>query len=334
MEMEGNKSKEQIIENLKNFIGRDIPEEIYDVVASAAQLHPGTPIIDMEACRHAAKITDNKNLVFWLAAQLRKREEILIVNRDKAGNPVMNTGHDWMSVQEIADYYMEDVKYIYDVLESVNFDLTSEQLQPELKNLEQKRGFYLVLSEKTGEIDLPVGEEVRKITLAQISEYLHIPFMDLYTRYQTSGVAAQAITDYSDSLRKRGENQAFTQVVDVEDFMFERELDLYHLLLFRADMKRKGMAHSIKMKEAYAFKKPEDYYILFLKDLKEAEHLKEYLTEEEYNYLSLTEEKIKEGVVLEGETLEQLLTLLKKKQITKKENTRLFCYLAKKEGLF
>lgn len=328
--MEVKKSKEQIIEDLKNFIGRDVPEEVYDVVAGAADMHPGTALIDINAYRNAAKATDNKNIAFWLAAQQRKKEDVLVVNQGKDGNPVLDSSYDWMSIREIADYFMEDVNYIQELFESVNFDMTSGQLEPELKHLKEKRDFYLALSDKTGPVDLPVGEELKKITLAQLSEYLHIPFMELYTRYELTGKADVSIEEYSDSLRKQAENRAFAQVVNVEEFMFEKELDSYHVMLMRASMKKMGLQHSIRMKETYQFKKVEDYYILFLKELNKKEQKKEYYTEEEKQFLREMETEIKNGKAVQPEQSEYLIALLQTKQITKKDNTRLFLHLADK----
>ena len=330
--MTDKKSKEQIIEDLKNFIGRDVPEMVYDVMATAANDHPGIGLIDINSYRNAAKVTDNENLAFWLASQHRKGEEILVINQGKDGNPVFNTGYAWMSVREIADYLMEDVKFVQELLEGVYYDLKSDKIEAQLKNLISKREFYLALSNQIGEVDLPVGEEVRKITLALLCEYLHVPFMELYTRYQLTGGAAEAISEYSDSLRKQAEAKNFADVVCVEDFMFEKELDAYHMMLFRASMKKKGMEHNASMKEGYTFRKAEDYYMLFLKELNAGESQKEYYTNEEYEFLKELEAGIKAGKTVEPEMLSNLLELLKKKQITKKENTRLFLYLAQQEG--
>ena len=97
------KSKEQIIEDLRNFIGRDISDDVYDIVATAAEMQPGTALIDIAAYRSAAKITDNKNIALWIASQQRRKEDVLIVNRDSEGNSVLDSGHDWMSIREIAD---------------------------------------------------------------------------------------------------------------------------------------------------------------------------------------------------------------------------------------
>ena len=324
------KGKEQIIEDLKNFIGRDIPEEVYDVVASAANDHPGIGLIDFDSYRNAAKVTDNKNLAFWLASQHRKGEEILVVNQGKDGKPVFETGYAWMSVREIADYLMEDVEYVQELLEGVNYNIKSEKIETQLKNLISKREFYLALSAQVGEVDLPLEKGVERITLAQLCEILHVPFMELYTRFQLSGRPEIAITEYSDSLRKQAEARAFTSVVCVEEFMFEKELDAYHMFLFRASMKKKGMEHSLGMKENYSFRKPEDYYILFLKELSAVERNKDYYTKEDYEFLNELEEEIKEGKAVGTEQLEQLMKLLQTKQITKKENTRLFLYLVEK----
>ncbi len=328
--MEVKKSKEQIIEDLKNFIGRDIPEEVYDVVASAAGNHPGIGLIDLDSYRNAAKVTDNKNLALWLASQHRKGEEILVINQGKDGMPVFDTEYAWMSVREIADYLMEDVEYVQELLEGVNYNIKSEKIEAQLKSLISKREYYLALSDQIGEVDLPVEDGVRKITLAKLCEYLHIPFMELYTRFQLSGRPDAAITEYSDSLRKQAEARTFASVVCVEDFMFEKELDAYHMLLFRASMKKKGMEHSLSIQEGYVFRRVEDYYMLFLKALNPAERNKEYYTKEEYEFLNMLETEIKEGKPMKAELLKQLLDLLKIKQITKKENTRLFLYLAEK----
>lgn len=325
--MEPGKTKEQIIEDLKNFIGRDIPDMVYDVVASAAQDHPGIGLIDVDSYRNAAKVTDNENLAFWLASQHRKREEVLVVNQGKDGKAVFDTGYSWMSVREIADYLMEDVEYVQELLESVNYNLKSEKMETALKNLIAKREFYLLLSDQTGEVEIPVKDSVEKITLAKLCEYLHVPFMELYTRFQTRGTSADAITDYSDSLRKKAEAKAFAEVVCVEDFMFEKELDAYHMILFRASMKKKGMEHAMGMKEGYSFRKREDFYILFLKEFYQGEKKKEYYTGEEYEFLNQLEEDIKAGKALNPEKLEELMKLLSAKQITKKENTRLFLHL-------
>lgn len=328
--MEVKKSKEQIIEDLKSFIGRDIPEEVYDVVASAANNHPGIGLIDLDSYRNAAKVTDNKNLAFWIASQHRKGEEILVVNQGKDNAPVFDTEYAWMSVREIADYFMEDVEYIQELLEGVNYNIKSEKIETQLKNLISKREYYLALSAQIGEVDLPVEDGVRKITLAQISEYLHIPFMELYMRFQLSGRPDAAITEYADALRKKAEARNFASLVCVEDFMFEKELDAYHMILFRASMKKKGMEHSLSIKEGYTFRRVEDYYMLFLKPLNPAEQNKEYYTKEEYEFLNMLEAEIKDGKAMEEEQLKQLLEILKTKQITKKENTRLFLYLAEK----
>ena len=329
--MEVKKSKEQIIEDLKNFIGRDVPEMVYDVAASAANDHPGIGLIDIQSYRNAAKVTDNENLAFWLASQQRKGEEVLVINQGKDGSPVFDTGYAWMSVREIADYLMEDVKYVQELLEEAGYDLKSEKLEKVLNNLLSKRAFYLALSESAGEVDIPVQDGIQKITLAQLCEYLHVPFMELYTRYQLTGQAAEAITDYSDSLRKQNEAKNFAEVVCVEDFMFEKELDAYHMMLFRASMKKKGMEHNLSMKEGYTFRKPEDFYMLFLKELNGEERLKAYYTKEEYEFIKRLETVVGEGKTVEAEDLSYLLELLKKKQITKKENTRLFLYLVQKE---
>lgn len=330
--MEPRKTKEQIIEDLKSFIGRDVPEMVYDVVASAANDHPGIGLIDINSYRNAAKVTDNENLAFWLASQHRKGEEVLVINQGKDGNPVFETGYRWMSVREIADYLMEDVKYVQELLEGVNFDIKSEKIEAALKNLIAKREFYLLLSNQIGEVEIPVQDGTQMITLAQLCEILHVPFMELYTRYQLTGGAAEAITEYSDSLRKQAEARAFGEVVCVEDFMFEKELDAYHMMLFRASMKKKGMEHNLSLKDGYTFKKVEDYYMLFLKELNQGEKNKEYYGEEEYEFLKELEETVKEGKAVKAESLKKLLELLPKKQITKKENTRLFLYLAKAEG--
>ncbi|MBE5955381.1 MAG: hypothetical protein E7253_02900 [Lachnospiraceae bacterium] len=330
--MEVKKSKEQIIEDLKNFIGRDVPEMVYDVAASAANDHPGIGLIDIQSYRNAAKVTDNENLAFWLASQHRKGEEVLVINQGKDGQPVFDTGYAWMSVREIADYLMEDVKYIQELLEEVNYDVKSEKIEASMNNLLSKRDFYLALSNQVGEVEIPVQDGVQKITLALLCEYLHVPFMELYTRYQISGTAADAISQYSDSLRKQAEAKTFADVVCVEDFMFEKELDAYHMLLFRASMKKKGMEYNVSVKEAYSFRKVEDYYMLFLKELSAGESHKEYYTKEEYAFLNEVESGIKEGIAVDPEILKYLLELLSKKQITKKENTRLFLYLAQKEG--
>jgi len=328
--METRKSKEQIIEDLKNFIGRDVPEMVYDVVASAANDHPGIGLIDIQSYRNAAKVTDNENLAFWLASQHRKGEEILIINQGEDGQPVFDTGYAWMSVREVADYLMEDVKYIQELFESVNYDVKSEKIEAALKNLISKREFYLLLSNQVGEVEIPVQDGTQKITLAQLCEYLHVPFMELYTRYQMTGAAADAITTYSDSLRKQAEAKAFAEVVCVEDFMFEKELDAYHMLLFRASMKKKGMEHNVSIKEAYSFRKVEDYYMLFLKEFSEKEGQKEYYKMEEYEFLKELEKEIQDGAAVSLDKLERLLKLLTKKQITKKENTRLFLHLVEK----
>lgn len=330
--MEARKTKEQIIEDLKSFIGRDVPEMVYDVVASAAADHPGIGLIDIDSYRHAAKVTDNRNLAFWLAAQHRKGEEILVVNQDKDGNPVFKTGYAWMSVREIADYLLEDVKYVHELLEGVNYNIKSDKIQTQLKNLLEKRAFYQLLSDQIGEVDLPLKDEVRKITLVQLCEYLQVPFMELYTRYQMDRGAAEAITEYSDSLRKQAEAKAFADVVCVEDFMFEKELDAYHMMLFRTSMKKKGMEHNLSMKEGYIFKKVEEYYMLFLKEMNPGEKNKDYYSDEEYVFLKELEETVKQGKAVDADKLKMLLELLPKKQITKKENTKLFLYLAKAEG--
>ena len=330
--MEVRKTKEQIIEDLKSFIGRDVPEMVYDVVASAANDHPGIGLIDINSYRNAAKVTDNENLAFWLASQHRKGEEVLVINQGKDGNPVFETGHRWMSVREIADYLMEDVKYVQELLEGVNFDVKSEKIEAALKNLIAKREFYILLSNQIGEVEIPVQDGSQMITLAQLCEILHVPFMELYTRYQLTGGAAEAITEYSDSLRKQAEARAFGEVVCVEDFMFEKELDAYHMMLFRASMKKKGMEHNLSMQDGYTFKKVEDYYMLFLKELNPGEKNKEYYREEEYEFLKELEETVKEGKAVKAESLKKLLELLPKKQIKKKENTRLFLHLAKADG--
>lgn len=328
------KSKEQIIEDLRNFIGRDISDDVYDIVATAAEMQPGTALIDIAAYRSAAKITDNKNIALWIASQQRRKEDVLIVNRDSEGNSVLDSGHDWMSIREIADYFMEDVEYMQKVLEQSQFDLSSKSLEPVLIGLKAKREFYLSLSEKVGELELMTGKETIRTALAELCAAWHVPFMELYPRYEISGNVNDAIADYSNTLQKKGQLTAFSDAVEVEDIFLQKEMELYHVLVFRAVMKMKTLNKCVIDGRPFQFKKEEDFYLLFLNELGENRRMKEYLSGEDKEFLKMLEEEVKAGNPILPEQLSQLIPILQNKQLTKKENTRLYCYLAEKEGIW
>lgn len=320
------KEKAQIIEDLKDFIGHDIPDEVYDIIASAAQMQPGTALIDIDAYRSAGKATDNPNVALWIASQQRKKEEVLVLNRDGEGNPVLDSGRLWMSVKEIADYFMEEESYIQSVLEGNRFDLTAKEMEPFLLSWRTKRAYYLSLSEKEGELPLETGKEQRMVSLEQLSSAWHIPFMELYEAYQEQGNLNDAAVAYTDRMEKRNQVNAFLDAVEGERFL-QKEMEEYHVMIFRAVMKMKTIQQCVMEGNSYLFQKMDDFYVLFLNELGKGRQEKSYLTEEEKIFLQELEKEIKDGNEISSGKLEKLLLIVQTKQLTKRDNTRLYSYL-------
>lgn len=320
------KEKAQIIEDLKNFIGHDIPDEVYDIIASAAQMQPGTALIDIDAYRSARKATENSNVALWIASQQRKKEEVLVLNRDGEGNPVLDSGRLWMSVKEIADYFMEEESYVQSVLEANRFDLTAKEMEPFLLSWKTRRDHYLSLSEKEGELPLETGKEQMMVSLERLSSAWHIPFMDLYEAYQEQGNLNDAAVTYTDRMEKRNQVNAFLDVVEGDHFL-QKAMEEYHVMIFRAVMKMNAIKQCVTEGNTYLFKKMDDFYVLFLNELGNGRKEKAYLTEEEKSFLQQLEKEIKDGNEISPEKLEKLLSIVQTKQLTKRDNTRLYSHL-------
>ena len=282
--------------------------------------------IDRNRFMHAANVLDNEALAFYLVASQKDKRYMPLLNLDSDSQLIIpQLESSFITVGELASFFMVDIDELYSGLEKVDFEL--DRFRVIIDQLWKDKNKFNKISDSVGEFTFVDGDKTFSLSLADIAQFRNIPFEVLYTEYVLSERnIAKALQTIEKKQQLKKDLKALRKVLSIP--VTETQLKKYRRMVQSGRKYSLNLYTSIMIgAPSIGIKDETSIMKMFLTDFDSQYIDKEIMSEEDqikfFKYIALG----LNGGALDADEVRELIQFSKSKRLPVSLNTMTFMYL-------